>query len=151
MTEDEINVELENNMGLVISQALSFHPKGLTDFDDYVQAGRIGLWQATKTFDAKKGKFSTYAIPAIRREIAREINKRVSNNSEELEKVADDEAPTELWEIEPDTLSNQEKKILYLKYIGCSLSEIAEEFGKSKDWASRHLLEVFEKVRAANG
>lgn len=45
------------------------------DFDDLKQAGNIGLLQAVKLFDYKKGfRFSTYAIWWIRQAITREIS-----------------------------------------------------------------------------
>ena len=45
------------------------------EFDDLKQAGNIGLLQAVKQFDYKKGfRFSTYAIWWIRQAITREIS-----------------------------------------------------------------------------
>jgi RNA polymerase sigma factor (sigma-70 family) len=40
--------------------------RGVLSFEDAVQAGRIGLWQALRRYDASRGtRFSTYAVPAI--------------------------------------------------------------------------------------
>jgi RNA polymerase sigma factor (sigma-70 family) len=40
--------------------------RGALPFEDAVQAGRIGLWQALRRYDATRGtRFSTYAVPAI--------------------------------------------------------------------------------------
>jgi RNA polymerase sigma factor (sigma-70 family) len=40
--------------------------RGPLPFEDAVQAGRIGLWQALRRYDPTRGtRFSTYAVPAI--------------------------------------------------------------------------------------
>jgi RNA polymerase sigma factor (sigma-70 family) len=44
--------------------------RGALAFEDAVQAGRIGLWQALRRYDARRGtQFSTYAVPAIQRAV----------------------------------------------------------------------------------
>lgn len=43
------------------------------NYDEALQAGRLGLWQALLHFDPARGTaFSSYAVPAIRRAIRRE-------------------------------------------------------------------------------
>ena len=37
---------IEKHMGLVVSVVNSFRPRNSTEREDYVQAGRIGLWKA---------------------------------------------------------------------------------------------------------
>ena len=41
---------IETHMGLVISVVNSFKPQNMTERDDYIQAGRIGLWKALKKY-----------------------------------------------------------------------------------------------------
>ena len=49
---------------------------GKLPFDDALQAGRIGLWRAILGYDPKKGyAFSTYAYPAIARQIWRAVKR----------------------------------------------------------------------------
>ena len=61
---------IEKNMGLVVSVVNSFKPRNQTEREDYVQAGRIGLWKALKKYDRSKGAvLSTYAWNPIRWEI----------------------------------------------------------------------------------
>ena len=65
---------IEKNMGLVASIVNSFHPNDQTEREDYLQAGRIGLWKALKNFNPAKGNvLSTYAWNPIRWEIIKEI------------------------------------------------------------------------------
>ena len=35
---------IEKNMGLVLSIVNKFNPRNQTEKEDYIQAGRIGLW-----------------------------------------------------------------------------------------------------------
>lgn len=46
------------------------HRTGM-EFDDLLQEGVVALGQALLRFDPRRGKFSTYAFPAIRRHLAR--------------------------------------------------------------------------------
>ena len=66
-TEAEI---VDEYSPLVVSQALKFRPNKLTGFDDYMQAGYIGLLRAIRKFDSTRNtKFSTFSIICIRRQI----------------------------------------------------------------------------------
>lgn len=48
--------------------------RGFLSYSDLLQAGRIGLWRALQGFDPHRGTaFSTYAWPAIARQIWREV------------------------------------------------------------------------------
>ena len=42
---------IEKNMGLVVSVVNSFKPQNYTERDDYIQAGRIGLWKALRKYN----------------------------------------------------------------------------------------------------
>ena len=65
---------IEKNMGLVLSIVNKFNPKNQTEKEDYIQAGRIGLWKALTKFSKNGGsKFSPYAWNPIRWEIIKEI------------------------------------------------------------------------------
>jgi RNA polymerase sigma factor for flagellar operon FliA len=82
-----MNRELENNLmqqyvNLVISQAMSFKPNTISDFEDLLQAGGIGLLQAIRTYDADKDtQFSTYATTLIRNEILNECENTRSRHT----------------------------------------------------------------------
>ena len=66
---------IEKHMGLVISIVNRFNPKNQTEKDDYIQAGRIGLWKALTKFSKTGGsKFSPYAWNPIKWEIIKEMN-----------------------------------------------------------------------------
>lgn len=47
---------------------------GPLSFEEALQAGRIGLWQALRHYDPARGtRFSSYAVPAIARHIWRDV------------------------------------------------------------------------------
>ena len=48
---------IEKNMGLVLSIVNKFNPKNQTEKEDYIQAGRIGLWKALTKFSKNGGSF----------------------------------------------------------------------------------------------
>lgn len=56
--------------GLVIYMANQYFPlcDAATDFDDLVQAGRIGIMRAMATYEPGKGAFSTWAVFHIKNE-----------------------------------------------------------------------------------
>jgi DNA-directed RNA polymerase specialized sigma subunit len=47
--------KIEANMGLVVSVVNSFNPKSDEERDEYIQAGRIGLWKALQKYDPNRG------------------------------------------------------------------------------------------------
>jgi DNA-directed RNA polymerase specialized sigma subunit len=54
----------------------NFH-SGTLPYDEALQAGRIGLWQALLRFEPQRGTtFSTYAVVTIRRRILRAAQRR---------------------------------------------------------------------------
>lgn len=61
------------NLRYVIAIAKGFKPCGGLDFEDYVQAGNIGLINAANKFDPARGyRFTTYATRCILTAITRE-------------------------------------------------------------------------------
>ena len=56
---------IEKNMGLVASIVNSFQPKDQTEREDYLQAGRIGLWKALQKFNPDKGSKCDYNIERV--------------------------------------------------------------------------------------
>ncbi len=62
-----------DNIGLVHMHARPF--KNSADYDDIISAGTIGLIAAAARFDGR-GKISTYARLAIKREILRYVNRK---------------------------------------------------------------------------
>jgi RNA polymerase sigma factor (sigma-70 family) len=72
--EQIIEKRFDDNLGLVYFVIKRYHLSS-SDFEDGVQAGFMGLFQAAKHYQEEKGSFSTYAIPfiigSIKNELAR--------------------------------------------------------------------------------
>ena len=99
---------IEKNMGLVLSIVNKFNPRNQTEKDDYIQAGRIGLWKAITKFSKNGGsKFSPYAWNPIRWEIIKEIrsakSKHDSTNIEDCKNFATNPPSSSFWEYLPST------------------------------------------------
>jgi len=63
---------VEHNLRLVIDIAKHYINRGLS-FEDLIEEGNIGLVEAAQRFDSVLGKFSTYAVIRIRKNILRAI------------------------------------------------------------------------------
>lgn len=68
MTDKEINQMVQDNLRLVTFTVNKYYHQYLSD-DDIMQLGYIGLWNAIKSYNPDRGKFSGYASVCIKHEI----------------------------------------------------------------------------------
>lgn len=148
---------IEQNMGLVVSVVNSFNPKSDEEREEYIQAGRIGLWKALQKYDPDRGcKFSPFARNPIRWEIIKTINngKKYDNQScinniiiGFLEVCSDDD----FWEYIPeDILTEEEKKVIELRCMGHNFTEICKEIGRGRHYTKKLFMSAIEKLRETN-
>lgn len=144
---------IETHMGLVVSVVNSFKPQNITEREDYIQAGRIGLWKALKKYDETKGAvLSTYAWNPIRWEIIKEIKSLKKCRYSTLSQ-ANDPAYTEkesLWESIPSFLNQEEIGLIELRKMGYKLAEMADIAGKKTSYVKRVFYNAIRKIREAN-
>lgn len=73
----------DENMGLICKIAHKYAALCVNDpavsFDDLVQAGRIGVFLADKTYNANRGKWSSWAALHIRNEISAAVGLKNGN------------------------------------------------------------------------
>mgnify|MGYP003627478371 FL=1 len=139
--EEEREEELvRKHYGLAVSQALYF----LNDpnFEDYIQAGLIGLLKAVRNHDENKSKFSTFATVCVRNEIqsldkkAKKYKSRNYRNVTEQDRHYNTEET--LSDCLPEFLEEEYKFIISLKiqnytnaeisdFISCSKKEVKEK------------------------
>lgn len=126
---------IHQNYGLVVSQALCF----LNDnnFEDYIQAGLIGLLKAIRTHDKNKAIFSTFASICIKNAIST-MNKKINKigNSEfrcVLEQDKTSDKKEDIGDYLPDFLSEENKFIVKLRIQGYTNSEIGSFISCSKE------------------
>ena len=78
-------VLLRENAGLVW-MTIERQWRGLAEFDDLQQEGRIGLWQAIMGYDPERGyRFSSYAVIAIRNQIWRAVARSLKATGWEMQ------------------------------------------------------------------
>lgn len=150
--------QIEQNMGLVIKTVNEFRPKNEYDKDNYIQAGRIGLWKAIKKYDSSIGcKFSPFARNAIRWEIIRHIanenkhNEKIQYHSGESMTIYDRESNYGLIdEYIPDSLTDEELRIIVLQAQGCTLSEIAKNVNRTTRYTKNLFMSAIDKIRESN-
>ena len=144
---------IEKNMGLVVSVVNSFKPQNLTDREDYIQAGRIGLWKALKKYDSTKGAvLSTYAWNPIRWEIIKEIKCAKKGRYSSLNVCSPPiyKNKDKLWEALPSLLSEEEVDFLELRSMGYKLAEMAEITGRTNSYVKRVFYKAVRKIREKN-
>ena len=129
--------------------------------DDFQQIARLGLWKACLRYDETKGKFSTYAVPAIENEIKMELRKMsrkpIEISLDDFVKDTSDDADRltisgicmgeqdvgfvdTIW-VDKE-LTDRQKRILSLLYDGMVQADIAREVGISQTMISREVTKI---------
>lgn len=151
---DNIDSLFENNMGLVVLLAKSFKPRNETEFEEYVQSGRIGLWKAYKSYKPELAKFTTIAWYCIRNEILREIykhNKFSAKHGPISSSTLHESVSIEnIEEYLPSNITKDEKMVLEKRLNGSTFLEIGKEMNCSSCWANKVYLGALKKIRGAN-
>lgn len=146
---------IEENMGLVARIVNSFEPKNHTERQDYMDAGRIGLWKALKKYDIKSGNvISTYAWRPIRWSIIREIKNHKKHNNISLNDISDKfyskNIDSDLWECYTNEMTEDEKQILSLRVEGYKFREICNILNQSSSSVKNKFYNLVKKLRKAN-
>lgn len=149
---------IHENVGLVASLAKSFNPPNSTEYDEYVQAGYIGLWKAAEKYDPGRGNaFSTMAWYCIRNEIIRYIKREGRNRVSAVDtsilinqnQVSSNDI--DISDFFPSNLSDKEINVVYLRMQGHTFGEIGQKIGGiSKGGASNIYKQAVNKIRVAN-
>ena len=129
--------------------------------DDFQQIARLGLWKACLRYDETKGKFSTYAVPAIENEIKMELRKKsrkpIEISLDDLIRDTSDNADRltisgicigeqdvgfidTIW-VDKE-LTYRQKRILSLLYNGVVQDDVAKEIGISQTMISREVSKI---------
>ena len=133
---------IREHYGLVISQALYFLDD--SGFEDYIQAGLIGLLKAIRNYDENKAKFSTFATVCIRNEIENLNKKSKKHKSKNSRHVKEQDKQynnkDSLSEYLPEFLPEEYKFIISLKIQNYTNGEISDFMSCSK-------MDVKEKIK----
>lgn len=161
-SDEEAFSELISRHLAAVRRAARMYSANLSDFDDLVSEGILGLMNAVKTYDGQRGaSFSTYAYSCVHNRIITAIKKsqRISRCEENIEglELEGSQSPEnivisreELGEVlewmERD-LSKTEKNVFEMYMSGASYQEIADKLGISLKSADNALLRVRRKLR----
>ncbi len=116
---------IEKYIPLVKSVALKYSHVGIL-YEDLVQEGTIGLWEAWKRFDPDKGaKFSTYATYWIKKCILEAVSKEHKTSHDAVQfddellhnkREVSEDIECEETVVFPESFPEMEKKVLNLLY-----------------------------------
>lgn len=147
MNENEL---VKTHKGLVLSIALSFQPNKISDYGDLIQAGYVGLLQASRNFKPDKEiKFSTFATRCITNSIIREFQKHKLDENDAISVSTQTRTDNRnfLWEYFPSSLTDEEIEILNLRMESYTYYEIGEKMGFSHTTARYKFKEIVKKLK----
>lgn len=149
MSED---VDVLDNIGLVLKQAKKFRPTQVTDLDDYIQVGLIGLLKAIRAYDSNRGSFSSFAWPIIKNHIISESKRfaQVATAIENIDEVEILEPSTKLKEIMID-LEENDILIVSMRFSGYTFKEIGSKLGITKQGAQYRFKQSVKRIKEING
>ncbi len=145
----ELEKLIQDNFGLIISQALFLKPKNQEVRNDCIQAAVLAFIKCVDKFDPKRAMFSTYISSCIRNAILDYNTKHNKHTYKELKDTSIVQSE-EFWELIPDNLLPIEKSIIMLKLQNYSKAEIADILDHSQDEVTKLFNSAKRKIREAN-
>jgi DNA-directed RNA polymerase specialized sigma subunit len=85
--QQQLDDTINRNFGLIVSQAVFFRPRNKQELDEYIQIGSLAMLRGIKSFDATKGKFSTFICTCIKNALKTHVNKNKNKDSHIVIKV----------------------------------------------------------------
>ena len=128
------------------------------NFEEYMQIGRIALWQCMTEYDEKLGEFEMFAYMRIKYALIRALQRdrkvgehEVVIEQDDLNYHIDQKQQVRLVTSYPywfDDLSEEERKVLILLYFeGKTTEEVAKELGYSYEAMKKRKQRLFVKLR----
>jgi len=118
---------LQDNYGLIVSQAVYFKPKNSHILEEFIQIGVVAFLKAAGGFKAEKGKFSTYISNCVHNAIydfIKKNNKQIHLNIDNMQVIM--EIRENIEDYLPASLTDKERAIISLKIHNYSKQEIME-------------------------
>ncbi len=151
---------IDNYIGLVKSIAGKYAKYG-AEFDDLLQEGIMGLFEARKKFDSTRGvKFSTFAVYFIKGRVLRCLQKEIQGpmamgdlKQEQIKEAVNDSAERkdggekENFRVPPGFPEMERRLLVYLYMENKSLREIAEIFGYTRERARQLKQKALRRLR----
>lgn len=168
---DALSSMISRYSDMVLQKSRSFKNISGLESDDIYQEGMLGLLSAIYSFDESRNVlFSTYASVLVTRKMLSALRSANSKGNIPLKEYTSIENETELLSSSPDpeelliyneeldfvnnfiekNLSKTERKVLKLRYLGLSYSEIAEILDcgeKSVDNALQRIRRKYNNIK----
>lgn len=140
---------IEQYTPLVESFVGSFNPIDNSTFNDYKQAGLIGLLKAVRSYDNKRS-FVKFASTCIKNEILNHIRTEQKHRHIPFFYIPRSNIHNSLWEYLPK-LPIIEYKILMLRIQGYTFKEISSILNLfSRYWISYRYKKIIKHIKKAN-
>ncbi|MET1015122.1 MAG: sigma-70 family RNA polymerase sigma factor [Paenisporosarcina sp.] len=129
------------------------------NYTEFIQAGRVGLWQAWKRYDQDRGEFAPYAYRSIYGTMLDELKKSVANEqnlvptkSVVIERImSDSDDRTFINEFIDEAISHlksTDQLLIQLLFIkGYTLDEVAHHMNISKSNLKKKRQRILKKLK----
>ena len=149
LAEDSL---IREHYGLVVSQALCFLDD--SNFEDYIQAGLIGLLKAIRTHDKEKSYFITHESVCVRNSISKlrkKLNRpSLTNKMEEFYTEFPYNTKDAILDYLPESFPEEYKFIVKMRLEGYTNKEISEYISMTKNQVSEKIRLIIQMLREAN-
>lgn len=146
MDNQEIEGWIKNNIGLIKKIVKKFKPKDCYEWDEMIQAGRIGIYKAAKTYDPSKGAVTTYIYRSIFWSIYSYLRQKKRENREIVARSRNDSDDVLLDDYIPIGLDQHEETIVLLIVRGYKAPEISKELDLALSTTKKYIKQVREKL-----
>ena len=128
------------------------------NFEDYMQVGRMALWQCLADYNEKLGEFEMFAYMRIKYALIRAlqhdrkiVEHEVAIEQDDLNFYIDQKKPASLVSSYPywfDYLCEEDRKVLIMLYFeGRTTEEVAKELGYSYEAMKKRKQRLLVKLR----
>ena len=145
---------VEENLPLATALAARHRGPGV-EFDDLLQAARVGLVQAAQRYDPQRGKFGSYACPWILGEIRALLRQRpmtpLPEGSEPAQECVFDEQVESKADLHRALMAlppPERSAVVLVGVKGLARKQAAEQLGISQATLSRRLARAGGALRA---
>ncbi len=121
--------------------------------DDFLQVGRIALWQAYEKFDETKGTFSAFAYVSVRGAMLDELKRQAKHNvtigveQQTLAQYASETRDDTLFLLK-QLLTEEEQSLLFSLYLyGKTYEQLAEEEGVTVGAIKKRRQRIVQNIR----
>jgi RNA polymerase sigma factor (sigma-70 family) len=142
---------LENNKGLIRSQACFLNPSSKEEIDECIAIGNYAFIRAYHSYCSEKSKFSTYASTCIRNAIKDYYSYKDKHKAVQVDLSSrQDRTNINIDDYLPDSLTELERTIVSLKISGHKYNIIANRLNLSIDEIKSMFKSIKNKIRESN-